>query len=72
MRSISRWAPAWPDLAGAALCLLGPVGPFIGSDYIVQAFMVVVLGGVGQLAGTVGAAAAIGGLSIRCSTCSFR
>ena len=50
-------------LAGAALCLLGPVGPFIGSDYIVQAFMVVVLGGVGQLIGTVGAAAGIGGLS---------
>jgi urea transport system permease protein len=49
-------------LAGAALCLLGPVGPFIGTDYIVQAFMVVVLGGVGQLAGTVGASAAIGGL----------
>jgi urea transport system permease protein len=49
-------------VAGAALCLLGPVGPFIGTDYIVQAFMVVVLGGVGQLAGTVGAAAAIGGL----------
>jgi urea transport system permease protein len=49
-------------LAGAALCLLGPVGPFIGTDYIVQAFMVVVLGGAGQLAGAVGAAAAIGGL----------
>jgi len=50
-------------LAGAALCLLGPVGPFIGTGYIVQAFMVVVLGGVGQLIGTVGAAAAIGGLN---------
>jgi urea transport system permease protein len=49
-------------VAGAALCLLGPVGPFIGTDYIVQAFMVVVLGGAGQLAGAVGAAAAIGGL----------
>ena len=49
-------------LAGAALCLLGPVGPFIGTDYIVQAFMVVVLGGVGQLLGTVGASLAIGGL----------
>jgi urea transport system permease protein len=49
-------------LAGAALCLLGPVGPFIGTDYIVQAFMVVVLGGAGQLAGSVAAAAAIGGL----------
>jgi urea transport system permease protein len=47
-------------LAGAALCLIGPVGPFIGTDYIVQAFMVVVLGGVGQLIGTVGAAAGIG------------
>jgi urea transport system permease protein len=50
-------------LAGAALCLIGPVGPFIGTDYIVQAFMVVVLGGVGQLIGTVGAAASIGGLA---------
>jgi urea transport system permease protein len=49
-------------VAGAALCLLGPVGPFIGTDYIVHAFMVVILGGVGQLAGTVAAAAAIGGL----------
>ena len=50
-------------LAGAALCLLGPVGPFIGTDYIVQAFMVVVLGGVGQLIGTVAAAASIGALN---------
>jgi urea transport system permease protein len=50
-------------LAGAALCLIGPVGPFIGTDYIVQAFMVVVLGGVGQLIGTVGAAASIGAMA---------
>jgi urea transport system permease protein len=50
-------------VAGAALCLLGPVGPFIGTDYIVQAFMVVVLGGVGQLLGTLGAATAIGALN---------
>jgi urea transport system permease protein len=50
-------------LAGAALCLLGPVGPFIGTDYIVQAFMVVVLGGVGQVLGTLGAAATVGALS---------
>lgn len=50
-------------LAGAALCLIGPIGPFIGTDYIVQAFMVVVLGGAGQLLGTVAAAAAIGSLS---------
>lgn len=50
-------------LAGAALCLLGPVGPFIGTDYIVQAFMVVVLGGAGQLLGTVAAALTVGTLS---------
>lgn len=50
-------------LAGAALCLIGPVGPFIGTDYIVQAFMVVVLGGVGQLLGTVAAAGTVGSLN---------
>ena len=50
-------------LAGATLCLIGPIGPFIGTDYIVQAFMVVVLGGIGQLVGTVAAAGAIGTLS---------
>ena len=50
-------------LAGAALCLIGPVGPFIGTDYIVQAFMVVVLGGVGQLLGTVLAAGTVGSLN---------
>ena len=35
-------------LPGAALSLLGPVGPLIGSYYIVDAFLVVVLGGVGH------------------------
>lgn len=50
-------------VAGSALTLLGPVGPSIGTYYIVDAFMVVVLGGVGQLWGTIAAAATIGGLN---------
>jgi len=47
-------------VAGCALALLGPIGPALGTYYIVDAFMVVILGGVGQLAGTVAAAALIG------------
>ena len=47
-------------LAGVVLTLIGPIGPTIGSDYIVDAFMVVVLGGVGQLAGAVSGAALFG------------
>lgn len=47
-------------LAGVVLTLIGPIGPTIGSDYIVDAFMVVVLGGVGQLAGAVAGAALFG------------
>ena len=43
-------------LAGCALCQIGNVGPDLGQSYIVDSFMVVVLGGVGQLAGTVLAA----------------
>ena len=50
-------------LAGCAVALLGPVGPAIGTYYIVDAFMVVVLGGVGQLLGTVAAAIGIGSLN---------
>jgi urea transport system permease protein len=41
-------------LAGCALSQIGNVGPDLGQGYIVDSFMVVVLGGVGQLAGTVG------------------
>ena len=40
-------------LAGCALSQIGNVGPDLGQAYIVDSFMVVVLGGVGQLAGTV-------------------
>ncbi len=39
-------------LGGVALSQLGNVGPDLGQSYIVDSFMVVVLGGVGQLAGT--------------------
>ena len=47
-------------LAGCALSQVGNVGPDLGQNYIVDAFMVVVLGGVGQLAGSVYAALGLG------------
>ncbi|HEX5656761.1 MAG TPA: urea ABC transporter permease subunit UrtB [Polyangiales bacterium] len=40
-------------LGGVALSQIGNVGPELGQNYIVDSFMVVVLGGVGKLAGTV-------------------
>ena len=50
-------------LAGVALSQLSNVGPDLGRGYIVDSFMVVVLGGVGQLAGTVVAAMSLGALN---------
>jgi urea transport system permease protein len=50
-------------LAGCALSQVGNVGPDLGQGYIVDAFMVVVLGGVGQLAGSVVAALGLGVLN---------
>jgi len=50
-------------LAGVALSQLGNVGPDLGRAYLVDSFMVVVLGGVGQLAGTVVAALGLGGIN---------
>lgn len=50
-------------LAGCALSQVGNVGPDLGQGYIVDSFMVVVLGGVGQLAGTVIAALGLGGVN---------
>ncbi len=50
-------------LAGCALSQIGNVGPDLGQSYIIDSFMVVVLGGVGQLAGTVYAALGMGVLS---------
>jgi urea transport system permease protein len=47
-------------LAGCALSQIGNVGPELGQAYIVDSFMVVVFGGVGQLAGTVYAALTLG------------
>ncbi|MFZ2299118.1 MAG: urea ABC transporter permease subunit UrtB, partial [Aquabacterium sp.] len=47
-------------LAGCALSQIGNVGPDLGQSYIVDSFMVVVLGGVGQIAGTVYAALGLG------------
>jgi len=47
-------------LGGVALSQIGNVGPDLGQSYIVDSFMVVVLGGVGQLAGTVIAAFGLG------------
>ena len=46
-------------LGGVALSQLGNVGPELGQGYIVDSFMVVVLGGVGKLAGTI-----VGGLGL--------
>ena len=50
-------------LAGCALSQVGNVGPDLGQGYIVDSFMVVVLGGVGQLAGTVYAGLGLGVLN---------
>jgi urea transport system permease protein len=47
-------------LAGCAISQIGNVGPELGQSYIVDSFMVVVFGGVGQLAGTVVAALGLG------------
>jgi urea transport system permease protein len=47
-------------LGGCALSQIGNVGPDLGQSYIVDSFMVVVLGGVGQIAGTVYAALGLG------------
>jgi len=61
---IDTWAFALGSgiagLAGCALSQIGNVGPDLGQAYIVDSFMVVVLGGVGQLAGTVYAALGLG------------
>lgn len=47
-------------VAGCALTQLGSIGPSLGTNYIVDAFMVVILGGLGRLPGTVVAALVIG------------
>ncbi|VFU09744.1 Inner-membrane translocator (fragment) [Methylocella tundrae] len=47
-------------LAGVVLALLGPVTPNVGQSYIVPAFLVVILGGLGSLVGTTIASIMIG------------
>lgn len=60
------WICCWPlaariaGLGGVALSQLGNVGPELGQGYIIDSFLVVVLGGVGQLAGSVAAAFGLG------------
>ncbi len=50
-------------IAGCAITLLGSVGPNVGVNYIVDTFMVVVVGGVGKIIGSVVAALLIGTLN---------
>jgi urea transport system permease protein len=47
-------------LGGVALSQIANVGPDMGQGYIIDSFLVVVLGGVGQLAGAVWAALGLG------------
>jgi urea transport system permease protein len=47
-------------MAGACLAQIGNVGPSLGQNYIVDCFMIVVLGGVGNLVGTVMASLGVG------------
>jgi urea transport system permease protein len=47
-------------IGGVVLALLGPVTPNVGQSYIVTAFLVVVLGGLGSIIGTTIAALMIG------------
>jgi urea transport system permease protein len=50
-------------LGGVALSQIGNVGPELGQTYIIDSFMVVVLGGVGRLAGTLVASLGLGFLN---------
>lgn len=47
-------------IAGVILALLGPVTPSVGQSYIIPAFMVVVMGGLGSIVGTTAAALMLG------------
>jgi urea transport system permease protein len=47
-------------MAGVILALLGPVTPTVGQSYIVPAFLVVILGGLGSLVGTTIASLMVG------------
>ncbi|HTT74770.1 MAG TPA: urea ABC transporter permease subunit UrtB [Candidatus Binataceae bacterium] len=47
-------------LGGSALALIAPVTPTVGQSYIVYAFLVVILGGLGSVSGTAIAAVIVG------------
>lgn len=58
-------------IAGCAITLLGSVGPNLGSNYIVDTFLVVVVGGVGKIVGTIVAAMSIGTIDYLISSQTF-
>ncbi|GHI45102.1 MULTISPECIES: urea ABC transporter permease subunit UrtB [Streptomyces] len=47
-------------IAGVALTLVGPIGPAMGTNVIIDAFLVIVAGGIGRLRGCVVAAFVLG------------
>ncbi|WP_328498318.1 urea ABC transporter permease subunit UrtB [Streptomyces sp. NBC_00414] len=49
-------------VAGVALTLVGPIGPTMGTNIIIDAFLVIVVGGIGQLKGTVIVAFVLGAM----------
>ncbi|MGH7813691.1 MAG: urea ABC transporter permease subunit UrtB [Candidatus Binataceae bacterium] len=53
-------------LAGSALALIAPVTPTVGQSYIVYAFLVVIVGGLGSVLGTTLAAIVVGMFSAGC------
>jgi urea transport system permease protein len=63
-RNIDVWTFALGSgvagLGGVAISQLGNVGPELGQGYIVDSFMVVVLGGVGNIVGTIAGALGLG------------
>jgi urea transport system permease protein len=50
-------------LAGVALTLFGSIGPTLGTNYLIDAFLVVIVGGLGQLRGAIVAAVALGSIN---------
>ena len=55
-------------LAGATFALLAPVTPTVGQAYVVNAFMVVILGGIGSLLGTSASAVLVASISVLSET----
>ncbi|MCS7172493.1 MAG: urea ABC transporter permease subunit UrtB [Armatimonadetes bacterium] len=62
-RTVFALGAGLAGLAGAALALIAPVTPTVGQSYIVDAFLVVIVGGVGSLTGTALASALVGTIS---------